>query len=107
MYEMTPQMMGQIYAMTILGVSVILATAGIGFSIGCGLICDKTIECLVRVPETRPTLMADMFVFTGFMGNFPFIVLAFAMWFLFANPFEGAFESVVKSLSTFCVLGVG
>ena len=105
MYEVTPQMIGQIYAMTVLGVSIILGTAGIGFAVGCGLICDKTIDCYVRVPESRPSLMADMFIFTGLMGNFPFIILAFAMWFLFANPFEGAFHSVVKSLSTMGTLG--
>ncbi len=107
LYDVTPQMIGKIYGMTMLGVSIILATAGVGFSVGCGLICDKTIEGLVRVPESRPTLMADMFIFTGFMGNFPFIILAFAMWFLFANPFEGAFHSVIKSLSTFGILGAG
>ena len=98
--EITPEMFSAIYTQTVLGVSVILAAGGIGFAIGCGLICAKTIDCLTRLPETRPILMADMFIFTGFMGNFPFIILAFGMWFLFANPFAGAFQAAVRSLAS-------
>jgi F-type H+-transporting ATPase subunit c len=29
------------------------------------------------------------------MESFPFIILAFAMWFLFANPFVGALQAAI------------
>jgi F-type H+-transporting ATPase subunit c len=40
-----------------------------------------------------------MFIFAGLMESFPFIILAFAMWFLFANPFVGALEAAIKAIA--------
>jgi F-type H+-transporting ATPase subunit c len=37
----------------------------------------------------RPQLMVNTFIFAGLMESFPFIILAFGFWFLFANPFLG------------------
>ncbi|MDA8094755.1 MAG: F0F1 ATP synthase subunit C [Betaproteobacteria bacterium] len=95
---MTASMISQIYAYTAIGVGIILAAAGLGSAIGWGLICSKTLEGISRQPEMRPTLMANMFIFAGLMESFPFIVLAFAMWFLFANPFVGALSVALKAL---------
>nr|WP_330219989.1 F0F1 ATP synthase subunit C [Acidihalobacter prosperus] len=94
---MNPEMITMIYAYTAVGVGVILAAAGLGSAIGWGLICSKTLEGIARQPELRPTLMTNMFIFAGLMESFPFIILAFAMWFLFANPFIGAATSAVKA----------
>jgi len=88
--EVTATMIADIYAATAIGVGVILAAAGLGSAIGWGLICSKTLEGIARQPEMRPALMTNMFIFAGLMESFPFIILAFAMWFLFANPFVGA-----------------
>ncbi|MFP5344914.1 MAG: F0F1 ATP synthase subunit C [Gammaproteobacteria bacterium] len=95
---MTPDMIAMIYAYTAVGVGVILAAAGLGSAIGWGLICAKTLEGIARQPEMRPQLMVNMFIFAGLMESFPFIILAFAMWFLFANPFIGALDAAVKAI---------
>jgi F-type H+-transporting ATPase subunit c len=91
----TPEMIASIYSATAIGVGVILAAAGLGSAIGWGLICSKTLEGIARQPEMRPALMTNMFIFAGLMESFPFIILAFAMWFLFANPFVGAMKAAI------------
>lgn len=96
---MTPEMIATIYAYTAIGVGVILAAAGLGSAIGWGLICAKTLEGIARQPEMRPALMTNMFIFAGLMESFPFIILAFAMWFLFANPFVGALDAAIKAIA--------
>ncbi|MDR9498747.1 MAG: F0F1 ATP synthase subunit C [Hydrogenovibrio sp.] len=92
---MEAQFIADIYAATAIGVGVILAAAGVGSAIGWGLICSKTLEGIARQPEMRPALMTNMFIFAGLMESFPFIILAFAMWFLFANPFVGAMQAAL------------
>ncbi len=92
---MTPDIIANIYASTALGVGIILAAAGLGSAIGWGLICAKTLEGIARQPELRPQLMTNMFICGGLMESFPFIILAFAMWFLFANPFVGALQTAI------------
>ncbi len=97
--EVTAQMITDIYAATAIGVGVILAAAGMGSAIGWGLICSKTLEGIARQPEMRPALMTNMFIFAGLMESFPFIILAFAMWFLFANPFVGALTAYFATVA--------
>ena len=92
---MEAQFIADIYSATAIGVGVILAAAGLGSAIGWGLICSKTLEGIARQPEMRPALMTNMFIFAGLMESFPFIILAFAMWFLFANPFVGAMKTAL------------
>src|SRR3569832_1042248 len=92
---MTAEMISKINAYTAIGVGVILAAAGHGSAIGWGLICAKTLEGISRQPEMRPQLMTNMFIFAGLMESFPFIILAFGMWFLFANPFVGALSAAI------------
>ncbi len=95
MHAMSAEMLSTIYSFTAVGVSIIVAAAGLGSAIGWGLICAKTLEGISRQPEMRPVLMANMFIFAGLMESFPFIILAFAMWFLFANPFVGALQTAL------------
>ena len=92
---MDANMLVTIYSYTAVGVGVILAAAGLGSAIGWGLICAKTLEGIARQPEMKPELMINMFIFAGLMESFPFIILAFAMWFLFANPFVGAITAAI------------
>ncbi len=79
----------QVVSSTAIAVGMMLAAAGLGSAIGWGLICAKTLEGIARQPELRPMLMTNTFIFAGLMESFPFIILAFAMWFTFANPFLG------------------
>jgi len=89
-------LVGTIYASTAVGVGVILAAAGLGSALGWGLICAKYMEGIARQPELLPSLRVQMFITAGLMESFPFIVLAFAMYFTFANPFLGAALAAVK-----------
>ncbi|MDA8420750.1 MAG: F0F1 ATP synthase subunit C [Pseudomonadota bacterium] len=91
-------LVGMVYAYTAVGVGVILAAAGLGSALGWGMICSKFMEGIARQPEMLPTLRVQMFITAGLMESFPFIVLAFAMYFTFANPFVGAALAVVKGL---------
>jgi F-type H+-transporting ATPase subunit c len=91
-------LIGMIYSYTAVGVGVILAAAGLGSALGWGLICAKYMEGIARQPEMMPTLRVQMFITAGLMESFPFIVLAFAMYFTFANPFVGAALAAIKGL---------
>jgi len=84
-----------IYAATSLGVGIILGFAGLGSALGWGMICSKYMEGIARQPEMLPALRIQMFITAGLMESFPFIILAFAMYFTFANPFiAGALKSI-------------
>jgi len=76
-----------IIAATAISIGLILGAAGLGSAIGWGLITAKALEGIARQPEMRAQLLFNMFIFAGLMESFPFIVMAFALWFLFANPF--------------------
>lgn len=78
-----------IIAATAIAVGVMLAAAGLGSAIGWGLITSKTLEGITRQPEMRGQLMVNTFIFAGLMESLPFIIIAFALWFMFANPFLG------------------
>ena len=92
---MNADAIAMIYAYTAMGVGIILAAAGLGSALGWGLICSKFMEGIARQPEMMPTLRVQMFITAGLMESFPFIVLAMAMWFVFANPFIGAARSAL------------
>lgn len=87
-----------IYSYTALGVGLVLAAAGLGSALGWGLICAKYMEGIARQPEMLPVLRIQMFITAGLMESFPFIMVAFAMYFTFANPFVGAALEAVRAL---------
>ncbi len=93
--EMQAQFIAEIYVATVIGVSIILAAAGLGSALGWGMICAKTLDGITRQPEMRPILMTNTFIFAGLMESFPFIVLAFSMWFVLANPFVGGLQAAL------------
>ena len=84
-----------IYSYTSMGVGIILAAAGLGSALGWGLICSKYIEGIARQPEMRPQLMGQMLFTGGLLEAFPTIVIGISMWFIFANPFVGAFQTAI------------
>lgn len=92
-------LIGSVYSSTVIGVGIILGAAGLGSALGWGMICSKYLEGIARQPEMMPTLRLWMFITAGLMESFPFIVLAFAMYFTFANPFVGAALSAVQTVA--------
>ena len=92
-------LISSIYSSTAIGVGIILGAAGLGSALGWGMICSKYLEGIARQPEMMPTLRLWMFITAGLMESFPFIVLAFAMYFTFANPFVGAALSAVQNVA--------
>jgi F-type H+-transporting ATPase subunit c len=97
--NLTPEMLTLLYKFTAMSVAIILAGGGIGFAIGCAMVCGSSMECLTRKPDNRASLLMDTMIFTGFVSNFPFIVLALGAWFLFANPFVGVLNEMVSGLA--------
>lgn len=89
-----------VYSFTALGVGIILGFAGLGSALGWGLICSKYMEGIARQPEMQPRLLIQMFITAGLMESFPFIVLAFAMYFTFANPFIGGALKTISGLGS-------
>jgi F-type H+-transporting ATPase subunit c len=87
---MSPETLAMIYSYTAIGVSIILAAAGLGSAHGWALIGQKYLEGIARQPELRPQLMGQALFMGGLMEAFPMIVLGMSMWFTFANPFVGA-----------------
>lgn len=92
--DANPEFIAQIVAATAIGVGLMIAAAGLGSAIGWGLITSKALEGIARQPEMRPQLMVNMFIFAGLMESFPFILFGISMWFIFANPFVGAFSGL-------------
>lgn len=92
-----PSLIAEIVAATAIGVGLMFAAAGLGSAIGWGLITSKALEGIARQPEMRPQIMVNMFIFAGLMESFPFILFGIAMWFLFANPFVGTFQSMAAA----------
>jgi len=90
-------LIAEIVTGTAIGVGAMFAAAGLGSAIGWGLICSKTLEGIARQPEMRGSLMVNMFIFAGLMESFPFILFGVSMWFLFANPFVGAFTKLAAT----------
>ena len=60
METLSPDMITQIYSSTSLGVSIMLAAAGLGSALGWGLICMKYIEGIARQPEMLPALRTQI-----------------------------------------------
>ena len=64
METLSPDMITQIYSSTSLGVSIMLAAAGLGSALGWGLICMKYIEGIARQPEMLPALRTQTVSYT-------------------------------------------
>ena len=81
--------MESVLSNTVIAVGIMLSTAAFASAIAWGIIGAKMLEGIARQPEMRPVLLTNTFILGGLMESFPFITLAIAMWFTFANPFLG------------------
>ncbi len=95
---MNPELLTTIVTTTINQVGLIIFASVFGSALGWTLICSKFIEGITRQPELRTILQVQMFITGGLMESFPFIGLAIAMWFIFANPFVGATLSMMAAM---------
>ncbi|CAK0749489.1 ATP synthase subunit c [Gammaproteobacteria bacterium] len=80
---------------TALAVGLMLSSSGLGSALGWAIIGSKYMEGVARQPELMSTLRVQMFITAGLMESFPFVILAFGMWFLFANPFLETAKSII------------
>ena len=93
---MNPENVTAIISDTIGIVGAIMVVAGAVSAIGWAMISSKYLEGIARQPELMPMLRVQMFIAGGLMESFPFIILAMAMWFTFANPFLGVAISTIS-----------
>jgi len=93
--EVMAQVVGAVYANTVLVVGIILASAAFASAFGWAIICSKYLEGIARQPEMRAQLMGQMLFTGGLMEAFPMIALGIAMFFTFANPFADAVKIAI------------
>ena len=89
--------LSNIYAMTVLGVTLILAIGAGGTAVGFGLLGGKFVEGVARQPELAGLLLVRMFIVAGLLDAVTMIGIGIGMWFTFANPFAAALLAAVES----------
>ena len=85
--------MEMIFAMTALGVLLVLGMGALGTAIGFGLLGGKFLEGAARQPEQAPALQVKMFIVAGLVDAVTMIGIGIGMWFTFANPYIDALIS--------------
>ena len=76
-----------IQAMTAVACGIIFGAGAFGTAIGFGILGGRFLEGMARQPELGPTLLARMFIVEALLDAVAFIGIAFALFFMFANPF--------------------
>jgi F-type H+-transporting ATPase subunit c len=74
-------------AMTALACGLIFGMGAFGTAIGFGILGGRFLEGMARQPELAPALLVRMFVVAALLDAVAFIGIAFALFFMFANPF--------------------
>lgn len=82
-----------IQGMTALAVGLIFGLGALGTAIGFGILGGRFLEGIARQPELGPALLVRMFIVAGLLDAVAFIGIAFALFFIFANPFVSAFRA--------------
>jgi F-type H+-transporting ATPase subunit c len=77
----------EINSMTVLACGIIFGMGALGTAIGFGILGGRFLEGMARQPELGPTLLARMFIVAALLDAVAFIGIAFALFFMFANPF--------------------
>jgi F-type H+-transporting ATPase subunit c len=79
-----------IQAMTALACGIIFGMGALGTAIGFGILGGRFLEGMARQPELAPALLVRMFIVAALLDAVSFIGIAFALYFIFANPFVSA-----------------
>ena len=74
-------------AKTALACGLIFGMGAIGTAIGFGILGGRFLEGMARQPELAPALLVRMFIVAALLDAVAFIGIAFALFFMFANPF--------------------
>jgi F-type H+-transporting ATPase subunit c len=77
-------------AMTALASGLIFGMGAFGTAIGFGILGGRFLEGMARQPELAPALLVRMFIVAALLDAVAFIGIAFALFFMFANPFLSA-----------------
>lgn len=85
--------MESIYAMTVLGVLLVLGMGAFGTAIGFGVLGGKFLEGAARQPELVGMLQGKMFLVAGLIDAVTMIGIGIGMWFTFANPYIEALKN--------------
>jgi len=85
--------MESIYAMTVLGVLLVLGMGALGTAIGFGVLGGKFLEGAARQPELVGMLQGKMFLVAGLIDAVTMIGIGIGMWFTFANPYIEALKA--------------
>ena len=85
--------MESIYAMTVLGVLLVLGMGAFGTAIGFGVLGGKFLEGAARQPELVGMLQVKMFLVAGLIDAVTMIGIGIGMWFTFANPYIAALQA--------------
>jgi F-type H+-transporting ATPase subunit c len=76
-----------VQALTALACGLIFGMGAFGTAIGFGILGGRFLEGMARQPELAPALLVRMFVVAALLDAVAFIGIAFALFFMFANPF--------------------
>ncbi len=76
-----------VQAMTAIACGIIFGMGAFGTAIGFGILGGRFLEGMARQPELAPALLGRMFIVAGLLDAVAFIGIAFALFFMFANPF--------------------
>ena len=76
-----------VQAMTAVACGIIFGAGAFGTAIGFGILGGRFLEGMARQPELGPTLLARLFIVAALLDAVAFIGIAFALFFMFANPF--------------------
>ena len=80
---------------TAIAVALLIGLGALGVGIGMGLLGGKFLEGAARQPEMTPMLQTKMFIVVALLDAVAMIGVGIALFFTFANPFIGQFQSAV------------
>ena len=84
----------QVQAMTAIAVGLIFGMGALGTAIGFRILGGSFLEGMARQPELAPALLVRMFIVAGLFDAVSMIGVAFALFFMLADPFLTALHTV-------------
>jgi F-type H+-transporting ATPase subunit c len=94
----TVSLIAHVQGMTVLAVCIVLGLAALGTAIGFGILGGKFLEGCARQPELSGMLAGRMFLMAGLLDAVAMIGIAFALYFVFLNPFASAVTAAAKAV---------